>query len=253
MSKKHEGTTGRRAAPTALKGKRGGVNRLYPALGAAVAVVAVGGVVVATHQGGATLTSPPAEARFSPRAVPASAVDSLIVAPGRTVDGVQCQASESVVYHIHVALTLYKNGSKTFVPAYVGIPYSKRINTGSAANATSSPNICLYWLHTHDSSGVVHVESPTQRTYTLGQFLDIWRNTSVADAAGGFSKFVAVNGSFPAALAKAAPGSIHSYVNGKAVSGSYRDITLTAHKLITVEIGSPLKASLTSFAFPDGE
>jgi hypothetical protein len=26
-------------------------------------------------------------------------------------------------------------------------------------------------LHTHDVSGVIHVESPTVRTYTLGQFL----------------------------------------------------------------------------------
>ena len=31
-------------------------------------------------------------------------------------------------------------------------------------------------LHTHDSSGVIHVESNTVRYYTLGEFLDIWKS-----------------------------------------------------------------------------
>jgi hypothetical protein len=30
-------------------------------------------------------------------------------------------------------------------------------------------------LHTHDSSGLIHVESNTFRNYTLGEFLDIWK------------------------------------------------------------------------------
>ena len=29
-------------------------------------------------------------------------------------------------------------------------------------------------LHTHDSSGTIHVESTEYRNYTLGQFLNIW-------------------------------------------------------------------------------
>ena len=29
-------------------------------------------------------------------------------------------------------------------------------------------------IHTHDDSGVVHVESTVNRNYTLGQFLNIW-------------------------------------------------------------------------------
>src|SRR5205823_14298698 len=31
-------------------------------------------------------------------------------------------------------------------------------------------------LHTHDATGVVHVESPTIETFTLGQFFDVWRS-----------------------------------------------------------------------------
>ena len=29
-------------------------------------------------------------------------------------------------------------------------------------------------LHTHDSSGTIHVESSVERDYTLGEFLDVW-------------------------------------------------------------------------------
>jgi hypothetical protein len=36
------------------------------------------------------------------------------------------------------------------------------------------PPDCIYWLHTHDISGIIHVESPDNRTFTLGQFFDIW-------------------------------------------------------------------------------
>ena len=37
------------------------------------------------------------------------------------------------------------------------------------------PEKCIYWLHTHDNSGIMHIESPTKRNFTLGQFLQIWK------------------------------------------------------------------------------
>jgi hypothetical protein len=36
-------------------------------------------------------------------------------------------------------------------------------------------------LHTHDSSGVIHVESNTDRYFTLGEFLDIWKGLNTED------------------------------------------------------------------------
>jgi hypothetical protein len=33
---------------------------------------------------------------------------------------------------------------------------------------------CLYWLHTHAADGIIHVEAPTQRESTLGQFFAVW-------------------------------------------------------------------------------
>ena len=29
-------------------------------------------------------------------------------------------------------------------------------------------------LHTHDDSGIIHVESSINRNYTLGEFLEVW-------------------------------------------------------------------------------
>ncbi len=34
---------------------------------------------------------------------------------------------------------------------------------------------CLYPLHVHDGEpNIIHIESPIQKTYTLGNFFDIW-------------------------------------------------------------------------------
>ena len=145
-------------------------------------------------------------------------------------------------YHIHAHLTLYENGRAVPLPAQIGIPYSQAI---------SGQHYCLYWLHTHDASGVIHIESPTARLYTLGQFFDIWHYTSLWDAQGGLAgpAGLVFDSSFVDALRSAKPGEIHVYVGGKLVSTGYRNITLTAHKLVTVEIGTPLKPPTTHYNF----
>jgi len=33
---------------------------------------------------------------------------------------------------------------------------------------------CIYWLHTHDDSGLIHMESPINQSFTLRQFFKIW-------------------------------------------------------------------------------
>jgi hypothetical protein len=165
--------------------------------------------------------------------------------PGAPIDGIPCEA-EMLNYHIHAHLTLYKDGAPVPVPAYVGIPYSSAIHV-------SGQNTCLFYLHTHDASGVIHIESPTkpERPFMLGQFFDIWHYTSLWDAQGGIAgqAGLVVDDSFVNALKAAKPRDIHVFVNGKPVSTSYRAITLTKHKLITIEIGTPLKPPTTHYDF----
>ncbi|WNY34216.1 hypothetical protein Q9Q99_01415 [Curtobacterium flaccumfaciens] len=40
-------------------------------------------------------------------------------------------------------------------------------------------------IHTHDTSGIVHVESPTKQTFTLGQFFDEWGVSLGPEHVGG--------------------------------------------------------------------
>ena len=34
---------------------------------------------------------------------------------------------------------------------------------------------CFYWIHTHTEDGIIHIESPVRRTFTLGDFFAIWQ------------------------------------------------------------------------------
>jgi hypothetical protein len=188
---------------------------------AAVLILVVSGGLLAYRQINGTAQTPQATA------------NSL------AVDGVQCLGNESLAYHIHQHLTLYQDGKPVVLPAYIGIP--------TGANIPGST--CYYWLHVHDTTGVVHVESPTTQNYTLGQFLDVWERTAQLDAQGGQ---IQVSDAFVKALRAANPGDVHVYVGDKAVT-DYASIPLTAHALITIEIGTPLVAPTTNYTFPAGE
>jgi hypothetical protein len=44
---------------------------------------------------------------------------------------------------------------------------------------------CMYWLHTHEPDGKLHIEAPSETEATLADFLEIWRrsaNPSIPDA-----------------------------------------------------------------------
>jgi len=68
------------------------------------------------------------------------------------------------------------------------------------------------------------VESPTFRTFTLGQFFDIWGQPLSATAVG------------PARIPK---GALRVYLDGSRYTGDPRKIELTQHADITLEAGPP--------------
>jgi len=92
---------------------------------------------------------------------------TLIPAPGvatsdpsgryPAISSVGCDTLEQTAYHIHAHLTIRYGGELHVVPANIGIR-----------------DTCLYWLHTHHDSGIVHVEAPDEQVFTLGQFFDVW-------------------------------------------------------------------------------
>ncbi|HVD06426.1 MAG TPA: hypothetical protein VNB89_10425, partial [Gemmatimonadaceae bacterium] len=78
-----------------------------------------------------------------------------------------------MLFHIHAHLTIFVNGTPRQVPAGIGIarPYEVE-ETPAGAFIAGAP--CFMWLHTHAADGIIHTESPVRRTYTLGDFFDIW-------------------------------------------------------------------------------
>jgi hypothetical protein len=146
---------------------------------------------------------------------------------GATVDGIACQTSEQVAYHIHAHLTIYSSGARQVVPAGIGIPGPQQVIDGFVAGGK-----CLYWLHTHDATGVVHIESPVRRGYTLGQFFDVWGRPLSDTQVGG------------------ATGQVTAFVDGKRFADDPRSIKLTPHAVIQLDVGKIVPPQ--PFTFPAG-
>ncbi len=141
----------------------------------------------------------------------------LVFAQGQTpanaayppIDGVSCDSGEHSDFHIHAHMSIYINGKPAPIPAQIGI---------------ASDSSCLYWLHTHTSDGVIHIEAPNGFSITLKNFLDIWGK-----------RFPQLN--YPSQLSD--PSGWQVYVNGKLYSGNFQTIPLQSHTLITLVYNSP--------------
>jgi hypothetical protein len=127
------------------------------------------------------------------------------------IDGITCDRAEGSIEHIHTKLELFDRGRAQVVPAHIGMSES--------AN-------CLYWIHTHDSDGFIHIESPVKRTFTLGEFFDVWGPDL----------------SWTKASAVTAPhgGRLTIWVNGTMWQGhDPRQIVLRDHETIVIQSGPP--------------
>jgi hypothetical protein len=146
------------------------------------------------------------------------------VAPASTtgtgkVDGITCGPSEQLVYHIHAHLAVFKNGQAYTLPAGIGIPGSHAVDTNQGPIASGGS--CIYWLHTHTNDGVIHIESPSKKIYTLGNFFDEWHQPLSKNQVGTLS------------------GPVTAFVNGKQWSKDLRAIPLLPHASIQLQIGEP--------------
>jgi hypothetical protein len=154
---------------------------------------------------------------------------SALGSPGTTrtgnVDGIRCGPTEQLAYHIHAHLAVYVNGRLYALPAGVGIPGSVVQPTPQGPEAAGGR--CIYWLHTHTTDGVIHIESPTRRIYTLGNFFDEWHQPLGATHVAGVR------------------GRITAFLNGKPWKKSLRAIPLLPHADIQFDIGEPAPPLLT--------
>src|SRR5579884_2168738 len=134
-----------------------------------------------------TTTTTAAPGQPGPERIPLEAGPALApassTAPGTTVDGIQCAPIEQLAYHIHAHLQVYVDGQPRALPGAIGL-------LGPVADPTAYgpfyvASRCYYWLHTHTSDGVIHIESPTAKIYTLGDFFDEWGQPLSSDRVAG--------------------------------------------------------------------
>jgi hypothetical protein len=168
--------------------------------------------------------------------VPATVTAPVLAAPAQTldgapVDGIASGAAEQLGYHIHVHLQLYVDGHQRAVPYGIGVVAPRQLEQTPAGPFVVG-GAAFYWLHTHDSSGVIHIESPTRRVFRLGEFFDLWGQPLGPGQVGP------------------ARGSVTALVNGTPVNGDPRDIPLGAHDVIQLDVGAAV--AFQPYRFPPG-
>jgi hypothetical protein len=148
---------------------------------------------------------------------------------GQAVDGITCLSQEGANLHIHTHLALLNDGKLIQIPRFIGF----------ASNPTLPGGGCLYWIHTHDASGIIHVESPEilppagGSHYTLGMLFDIWGEPLGNDGVAGFK------------------GPVTAYVNGAKYDGDLKDIPLMSHQQVVLEIGKVVPPP--AYVFPPND
>lgn len=129
---------------------------------------------------------------------------------------------EGTSLHIHEHVGISINGKTIKVPAEIGV---NRISGFMSS------------IHTHEQNGIVHIESPVMRTFTLGQFFDVWGVRFSADCIGGYCADK--------------DSSVKVYVDGKKYDGNPRVIPLKERSNIFITYEN--NASTTqpvSYKFP---
>ena len=135
-----------------------------------------------------------------------------------TVDGIRCQSSEQLLLHIHAHLAIYADGQPRTVPRGIGIRDPQTVQSTEGPFVASGS--CFFWLHSHTDDGLIHIESPAERTFTLGDYFDIWGQPLSATRVG------------------ADAGPVAAYVNEQRFAGDPRSIPLTAHAVIQLDVGT---------------
>jgi hypothetical protein len=194
---------------------------------AAVLVAGIGGLAVsAANRDRQPATSPGPLAGLQTGPAPWGANTADLAERLRAIGIPALSPTEGTAVHIHQHLDLYVDGRKVLVPAGIGI----------------DPAVGYAPLHTHDPSGVIHVESPTVRTYTLGEFFAVWGVRITPSCLGGYC---------------AGGGrQLRLFVDGRADRGDPTTLALAPHQELVVAFGTAAQLPSpipSTYQFPPGE
>lgn len=136
----------------------------------------------------------------------------LARATSRPIAAIQCDPTEQVTYHVHAYLSIVVEGRVHHPPANVGIDLG---------------HLCLYWLHTHDNSGIIHIEAPGRINPTLAQFFAVWGQPLSRRKVANYTVHPG--------------GAMRAYVGTREYAGNPRAIVLHNHTTVTIEVGPPFR------------
>lgn len=148
------------------------------------------------------------------------------------INGISCDTLEATIVHIHMHLAIFVNGQEEQIPYGIGIGQPWQV-TDSNEGPFVEDGSCFYWIHTHTGDGIVHIESPLRRRFTLGDFFAIWQMSLSANQVGP------------------AQGGVILYVNGQKSSANPPDVPLLAHERVQLDVGDDVPPY--QFDFPDGD
>jgi hypothetical protein len=142
--------------------------------------------------------------------------------------GLDFLTAETLTYHVDSHLDVIVDGAAVVVPAGIGID----VDAVGVDGRCSRP--CISPLHTHDDSGVLHVEAAAEGRFTLGQFFTEWDVRLDDSCVDDFCR---------------PDTEIASYVDGEAYDGDPREIELKDEREIAVVIGEPPAEIPSSYDF----
>lgn len=166
--------------------------------------------------------------------------DTTTGGQGQTIDTVACGIMDES-YHVHSHLSIFWNGKQVAIPMALGMKKPKY------ADATTDPTHkwpdgfalsgqCNYALHTHDTSGKIHIEAPVKTDFYLGQLFKIWGQPL------SYSNIAGIKGYGDATV----------YINEGTHTWRYKgdlaQIKLLSRREITIVIGKPI-AKIPTYAW----
>jgi hypothetical protein len=156
-----------------------------------------------------------------------------------SVAGIPCDNLEQTQVHYHAAIQIVQDGVVRNIPANIGI-----------VNPTSPT--CYYWLHVHPADpNVIHIESPKNRTFTLGDFFAVWSKWSgtkqLIDATHVSTLVLGPDDKLVVYIDK-----LDDKKGPQPYEGDPSKIVLSNHEVITLEITPPAVTPPPAFTFPVG-
>ena len=149
-----------------------------------------------------------------------------------SANAIPCDLLEHTQVHYHAALQILNGGTAIPIPTNLG--------------RTSS---CSYWLHMHTGEpGIIHIEAPTDRTFTLGDFFQVWSRWA--------GEKELIDASHVSTISLRSDQKLLVYVDSgggpQAYSGDPGKIVLKDHEVITLEVTPPTQDPPPAFDWPAG-